>query len=372
MLKRILLFTFSLALLTFLACNKDSTGSKADNSDIPADPTNITIPAIVYNNLIPAATFGKTSGNASRIRVNLLGLVDPNTLLPITLAADYSGGTYNFYLEEDGVLKGVKLTKVSTSTVLTADIAFIVDNSGSMDQEADSVANSILEFANYLTSKGLNVRFACVGSWGQVNGAINFTDKNKLSKYLSGRSGYDYGTYRTVGFSGPDSAQLEQAAYDYAYNEVYDENGVVSILYADSLFSWRAGAQRVFINFTDEPTQPNGYMKWSTEYMCEKILGRATVHTVFSEDTTYYSGYWQDLYNEQPWLMSQCTGGTVKFVDAYATGLNLVDLPVAGALSNSYLVEYLTTSPGGAHSVVITIKTTGADGQIEYLNITYN
>ena len=33
------------------------------------------------------------------------------------------------------------------------------------------------------------------------------------------------------------------------------------------------------------------------------MVGKATVHTVFSEDTTY--GYWQDLYNERPWKMSE-------------------------------------------------------------------
>jgi len=369
MFKRFVLYVFTFTLVTIFACTKDSSGPKVNNDDIPPDPSNITVPTTSYDNLIPAATFGKTSGNPSRIRVNLLGLVNPNTLLPLVLNGDYAGGGYNFYLEEDGIIKGVKLTKVSTSTVLTADIVFTVDNSGSMDQEADSVANSILEFADYLSGKGLNVRFACVGYWGEVTGAINFTDKNKLSNYLNNRTGYDYGTYRTEGFSGADSAQLEESAYTFASN-IYNENGVVAVLFADSLFSWRAGAQRVFINFTDEPTQPDGYYDWSTAYLCEKILGRATVHTVFSEDTTYYS--WQDLYDERPWAMSQCTGGTVKFVDEYATGLNLVDLPVAGALSNSYLVEYVTTGSNATHTVVITVKVTGADGKIEYANINYN
>ncbi len=148
------------------------------------------------------------------------------------------------------------------------------------------------------------------------------------------------------------------------------------VWFADSLYSWRAGAQRVFINFTDESTQPDGYYNWSTEYMCNEILGRATIHTVFSNDTTTYdgeSGYgWQDLIDERPWAFSECTGGTIKFVDEYATGLNLADLPVAGALSNSYLVEYVTAGSNAVHTVVITIKDSGVDGKIEYANITYN
>jgi hypothetical protein len=372
MFKRFLMFTCALALVIFMACSEESTGNKADNSDIPPDPSNITVPTPVLNNLIPAATFARTGGNPGRIRVNLLGLVNPITLQPIDLFADYNESEYNFYLEEDGILKGLKLTKVSTSTVLTADIVFTVDNSGSMDEEADSVANSIIEFADFLSSSGLNVRFACIGYSvsGYVNGGVNFTTKTALQQFLN-RPYYDTGTYRTMGFFGADSADLEMAASGYA-SEVYDENGVVAVLFADSLLSWRPGAQRVFINFTDESTQPNGYYQWSTENMCNKILGRATVHTVFSEDTTYYSGYWQDLYDERPWAMSQCTGGTVKFTDGYATGLNLADLPVAGALSNSYLVEFITASATGTHTVVLTVKTTTADGRIEYINITYN
>jgi len=371
---------FSLALVTFMACTKDSSGPKVSNEDIPGDPTDIVIPALDYNNLIPSATFARTGGNTSRIRVNLLGIVNPNTQQPMDLVAEYGTGDYNFYLEEDGVLQGVKLTKVSTGTVLTADVVFVVDNSGSMYEEADSVANSIIEFANLLSASGLNVKFACVGyQYGNVNGGINFTTATKLHQYLTDRPYIYEGTDRTIGFAGPDSADIETAAYWYAYPDLSSENGVMAVLFADSLYNWRAGAQRVFINFTDESTQPNGYVHWSTEYMCEQILGRATVHTVFSSDTLTYHGEgnsgsyeWTDLWDERPWAMSLCTGGTVKFVDSYATGLNLADLPVAGALSNSYLVEFITAGSNAVHTVVITIKDTGVDGKIEYANIQYN
>ena len=370
MFKKLLLLVFSLFLVTFLACSKDSSGPKVSNEDIPENPTDIVVPATDYNNLIPSATFARTGDNPARIRVNLLGVVNPVTQQPLTLVADYGTGDYNFYLEEDEILKGVKLTKVGSGTSLAADVVFLVDNSGSMDQEADSVANSIIEFADLLANSGLNVNFACVGyQYGEVNGGINFTTKTKLQNYLTNRPYIYYGTDRTIGFSGPDSAELEDVAYYYAYPDLSSENGVMGIFFADSLYHWRAGAQRVFINFTDEPTQPNGYYRWSTEYLCNN-LSNATVHTVFSEDTTYYS--WTDLWDERPWLMSQCTGGTIKFVDSYATGLNLADLPVAGALSNSYLVEFITAGSNAVHTVVITIKDTGVDGMIEYANISYN
>jgi hypothetical protein len=253
-------------------------------------------------------------------------------------------------------------------------VVFVVDNSGSMDDEADSVANSIIEFANFLASSGLNVKFACVGyRYGNVNGGINVTTKSSLQQYLTDRPDIFFGTDRTVGFAGSDSADLANVASYYARQDLDNENGIMGIFYADSLYNWRPGAQRVFINFTDESTQPNDSYRWSTAYLCEN-LDNATVHTVFSEDTTYYhgeGGQWLDLIDEKPWAMSECTGGTIKFINSDAAGLNLADLPVAGALANSYLVEFVTADPNGLHTIKITVKGTGFDGQRVIQNVEY-
>lgn len=371
MFRHLMIILMSFLMIIVLGSCSTTSEPKSNNDDIPGDPEAINIPDLVKNNIVPAATFEKTDGNESRIKVNLLGLVDPMTLEPIDLYADYNDGTYNFYLEEDGVVQGVKLTKVSTSTQLKADIVFAVDNSGSMSEEADSIAARIVDFATFLSNEGLDAQFGCVGYDGWVNGGMNLSDHESLETFLNDRYWSNYGgTYRTYGFYGPDSADLEDVANTY-FADVWGENGVVGVFFADSVFNWRPGAQRVFINFTDEPTQPGGYYEWSTDAMCEKMLGRATVHTVFSEDTTWYSGSWDDLWQERPWEMSECTGGTVKFVSSDANELNLLDLPVTGALSNSYLVEYVTSSSSSTHTVVITVSTSTADGQIEYVDISY-
>ena len=248
-------------------------------------------------------------------------MIDPTTNLPLALSYDANNPqNSNIFVEEDGIVQGLKVTKVSTGNVLTADIVFLVDNSGSMGQEADSVAASIVAFASFLQASGLNVKFAVVGySYGYVNGGINFTSSAAISTYLN-RS---YGTYRTEGYSGPDSAALETRAY--SFGTATAENGIVAALFADSVYAWRTGAQRVFINFTDEPTQSNG-LTFTNAVGCGLLSGKATVHTVFSEDTTYY--YWNE-YNERPWDISTCTGGTIKFINSNAEGLNLKDLPVA-------------------------------------------
>ncbi len=357
--KLILITLFAFTTLVYFSC--DSAETPADNSDIPADPSGVTVPATTLNNVLPSATF-TASGN--RIKLNLLGLLDPTTQQPIALnynASNPQGS--NLFVQEDGVVKGLKVTKVGTGNVLAADVVFLVDNSGSMDAEADSVAASIIEFANFLQSSGLDAKFAVVGFSvsGDINGGINFTTAQKLSTYLN----HSYGTYRTEGFSGPDSAALETRAYSFGY--AGDENGVMAAFFADSVYSWRSGAQRVMILFTDEPTQNLNGVDWTNAQACSLLSGKATIHTVYSADTTYSS--WNQ-YNERPWEVSLCTGGTIKFIPYNAAGLTLKDLPVAGALANSYLVEYVSSQTGKAHTVKITVSTTTADG-VQTFNITY-
>jgi len=106
---------------------------------------------------------------------------------------------------------------------------------------------------------------------------------------------------------------------------------------------------------------------WTNAQACSLLSGKATIHTIYSADTTYSS--WNQ-YNERPWEVSLCTGGTIKFIPYDATGLSLKDLPVAGALANSYLVEYVTSQTGKAHTVKITVITSTADG-VQTFNVTY-
>ena len=358
----IFLFTF---IIIYSGCskkdNKPSTNNQ--NTDIPSDPGNVTVPTTVINNIQPTATFSKTSGNESRIRLNLTGMLNPVTNLPIQLVAQQ-----NLFVTEDSKVKGMLVTKVGSGNILKADIVFAVDNSGSMDEEADSVAASIIKFSQKLQSSGLDVKLAVVGyQYGNVNGGINFTNATAIQTYLN-RS---YGTYRTEGFSGTDSASLENKALTFGLG-LSDENGVLAVFFADSNYSWRSDAQRVFINFTDESVQPNGLYEWSTENLCDKLSGKITVHTVWSGDADTANAYtWQALYDERPWDMSKCTGGTVVLVPGDASGLDLSQLPVTGALSNSYLIEFLTSGSASSHTVEITVKENNADGKRIYQNITY-
>lgn len=357
--------------LCISSCDKKGTEPVDPNNDIPTDPANVTVPTPTVNNLKPSATFANTAGNDSRIRVNLLGLLDPTrSYEKITLQANQ-----NLFLTEDGVPQGFLVTPVSNTNILAADVVFAVDNSGSMAEEADSVTNSIAAFTSLLAASGLDIVFGCVGYdvGGNISGAINFTTATNLRAYLNrlSRSGSPLrGTARTVGFAGPDSAMLVTAARTFAQT-LAGENGAAGILFADSLFNRRANTQRVFINFTDEPTQPNGDARWATEKLCQTLSGRATVHTVWSGgDTLSFSEV--PLFVEKPWRMSHCTGGTVKVIPPSAIGLNLVDLPVTSALANSSLLEFVSANPNANHTIVITVKANDrADGRTVYENVKY-
>ena len=360
--KLLLVLTLVLTSLIYFSC--DTTEDPQDqNTDIPGDPTGVTVPTPTKNNVLPSGSFSTTG---SRVKLNLLGLIDPTTNQPLTLSYDASNPqNSNIFIEEDGVVQGLKVTKVGTGNVLTADIVFCVDNTGSMGQEADSVAASIIEFASFLQASGLDVKFAIVGfGYGNINGGINFTSAQTLNAYLERETGTD----RTIYFAGSDSAALTQRAYGFGYAR--DENGVIAALFADSVYSWRSGAQRVFINFTDEETQSNG-INWTNAVGCSLLSGKATVHTVYSAaDTSSGPNSAWASDNERPWELSICTGGTIKFIPSDASGLNLKDLPVAGALANSYLVEYVSAKTGVVHVVKLTVYTSTADG-VQTFNVTY-
>jgi hypothetical protein len=361
-------------LLIPVGCKKSasSTGPEnTENSDIPSDPTT-TIPTTTINNIIPSATFTKVSGNEIRIQVNLLGIIDPTTGQTIEL------NTANLFVVEDGVLQGIKVSPVGGDVTLKADVVFVVDNSGSMSEEADSIASKIIAFCNFLQSNGLDIKVGSVGYAYGINGAHNLTDPASLMTYLNQSTG----VYRTRSFGGSDSASLGLAISAF-YNS--KEDGIPAIAFADSLFSWRSSATRVYVNFTDEAIQPNNPAIWSVADFVNRWNSlKGTIHTVFSLYSSYWSGSvpdttmehenhysWTPGVAERPWTLSNLTGGTTKFIHSDATDLNLPQLPVTGALTGSYLVEYITSNPNTSHTVTIIVKTTGADGKAIFTNVTY-
>lgn len=248
-----------------------------------------------------------------------------------------------------------------------ADVVFVVDNSGSMSEEANAVARDIINWSSKLASSGLDVKFGCVGysEYGKINGAIDMTTASELSTYLNRSSG----TNRTMGFSGSNSTYLSNQAGNYKVNA---ECGAMGIRFADANFSFRTLATRFYVNFTDEPNQPANNSKYSVEFFNSQSnwnSQQGTIYTVYSGNTNYN---WQANYNEKPWLMSDYTGGLTQYTNSSFTGVDLDKLPITGAMVNSYYIYFTDIRDlfdGNPHKIKITIYS--PDGSIRAERVFY-
>lgn len=300
------------------------------------------------------------------IRIDMTGVQDPQTLDWLSLSGT-GNSDQNVWVEVDGKPKGIKVynsADENENRIVPVDLVFTVDNSGSMGEEADVIASEIYSWAQKLQATGLDIRFGCVGYdvSGYISGALSFTDASGLYAYLNR---YNVsGTSRTVGFVGPetDVAKYQSVANMY---KCPDECGMAAIRFADEQFMFRSRANRIYVNFTDEPNQNGSNARFSVESLkTDWDTSRGTIHTVYS------GGY--DVNN---YLMSEYTGGTVLNVDSNFTNVTLDILPVTDAMMNSYIVRFTDISDlldGRSHTVKITIMNSdGTAGAERIFNVIF-
>ncbi len=315
-------------------------GEGTPRGDIPDDPTEPTptLPG-TPNTSIPYPHFSPQVDEWGNhiVTMDFTGIQDPNTGEWIDLFGT-NMNNQNVWVEVDGSPKGIVVINLKDNTTrMKNDIVFTVDNSGSMSEEANAVARDIIDWSQLLANKGLDVKFGVVGYdvYGKISGALNLTDVQALNTYLSRSTG----TNRTVGFAGNDASTLQSRVS--SYNVCSDECGALAIRYADQEFNFRATANRTYVNFTDEPNQPNGKAAYSVEFFKDQSnwpASSGTVHSVFSGSKDFaVSNY----YKEQPWLISDYTGGTKIFVSSTASDLHLETLPVSDALIHSYTIRFI-------------------------------
>lgn len=271
----------------------------------------------------------------------------------LTLYGDLNAGKQNAWVSIDGKrYNNLDVTNTSSSTSLATDIIFLVDNSGSMGNEANAIATQIESWTAMLESNGLNVRFGIVGfaETGYINGAINMTTASNIKKYLDRTTG----TGRTMGFGGNDASALQTAAK--TYGSLGGENGVMALRMADEHFSFRSIANRVYIMFTDEANQTSGKSAYSVEYVKKNWNGnRGVIHVIYSNNQSISTG----TYDEKPWLLADYTGGTKTFTNSSFSGVQLVKLDITGSMIHSYLMTCpieSTLQDGKYHNVSIVVQ----------------
>lgn len=330
-------------------------------ADTEADP-NPTLPDAPNTNVANINYVVETASNGNKvIRFDLTGIQSPEN--PTEWLRLYGTNTseQNIWISIDDLPKGftIENTIDSEEQVSAVDLVFLVDNSGSMGEEANAVAKEILDWSKML-SKTLDMRFGCVGYdyGGEVNGAINMCGINEIDAFLN-RSG-KYGIDRTMGFEGPDKDVLAKEYARYSTGTWYaDECGVSSLRYADDLFNFRKNTNRVYVNFTDEPNYPQGHEPMSTQWVKDPNnwpTTKGTIHTVYS--STYVNWTERPLWEEYPWNLSAYTGGTEIKTNSSFSGVSLSTLPITGALQNSYIIKFTNVESlfdGQPHKIKITI-----------------
>ncbi len=317
-----------------------------ESPKIESDEINTNIPNISYAPVIEDGT--------AIINIDMTGISDPSTNDWIKLFGT-GEGNQNVWIDVDGQPKGVLVINNGddASKVRPVDLVFLVDNSGSMSDEANAIAGDIVSWAESLENSGLDIRFGCVGYDGRITGGINMTSYQELSSFLN----YSSGTSRTMHWGGSDANALSSAtsSYNLSYCE---ENGVAALRFADEHFSFRSNANRIYVNFTDEYNEVQRSRFTVESLKTDWNTNQGTVHTVYSAPKSDKNN---SGVSEQPWLMSDYTGGTIIFADSRFTNVTLESLPVTGAMRNSYLLRITNIdkyiNDGQDHLVRVTIDT---------------
>ncbi len=320
-------------------------------TDIPSDTQATPNPEISVNNAtIPNIQYTTVDENGvSVLRIDMTGIQDKATLEWLRLLGT-GERDQNVWVEVDGKPKGIKVYNTADdeeNASVPVDLVFLVDNSGSMSEEADAIARDITQWAEKLQTSGLDIMFGCVGYDGYITGACSLCDADELYAYLQSGTG----TSRTRGFEGTEQeiSIYQQARANYCTGA--KECGMAALRFASDNFKFRDGANRIYVNFTDEPNQPAGIDRFSVESLLtdwDTLMG--TIHTVFSDG--------QETYSEYNYLMSEYTGGTVINTGSSFSGVTLESLPVTDAMRNSYIIRFTNIDEfmdGQPHEVRITI-----------------
>jgi len=274
---------------------------------------------------------------------------------------EYTGLTASdFGLWIDGKEYVITVEPFSSTVASKADIAFAIDATGSMSGQIRNVQDSIIAFADYLTTAGLDVKFAGVDFYDRIGytgydiAAKDIDVASKIKGINLDVSVEDFktwvdGLYATSGGDGPE----------VSVDAIYELNSRVK---------WRAGAQRIIIAFTDVTSHQRDdgtdYALWTGAETINACLGKTVVHTAspagtigkpsstalgksfIGNDGKRYSGALAtstDDYDISE--IAKATGGLDLYM-TYGTKFDLSSLSIKSTIASGYRITF--TDPGGA------------------------
>lgn len=324
-----------------LSCSKDSTKPEEENlnPDIPGDSYK-PVPPPATGPLRPSlAVEPGPSNNPARIKLTVGGLLGPG-------GAPIAYNTDNLTIVEDGVVKGFKLT-LGQAAGLKADIVFVIDNTGSMGGAIAGVRASVLNFLNAIRNSGQDIQVGLVAFNDNIPPAAN-----------TGVDPADTRAHAAVYSFHNLTAAYEQASAIYQQIATLPATGggdtpelcFGGLDYARRTFSWRIGAQRIYIVITDATSWGKNYPIPNTKgidadyftdiSLSDSLRSEGSVVHCFCPDNK--SSLLASEYNVRP--LATLTGGTWTL---FSNTLDLTSLPIIGVTTASGLVEFVKNGPAG-------------------------
>jgi len=290
--------------------------------------------------------------NPGTIIVTLNALLNRVDGTPITgLSAS------NFSVYEDGIIRNISSVSETGSGATTsrADIAFLIDSTGSMKSEIQGVQDSVRAFAEYIKGKGVDVRL----------GGIEFRDVVGTSLDLTS----DYGSFESwvsslVAYGGGDDP----------------ENDVDTVMQAINTLSWRAGAQHIIVVITDatthqsvdtyfDPGEPSHY---TLQQVIDALKSKAFVldsispggtRGIRSRSMTRHGNYGsksivRDDYYPDISEAATATGGLAMMMPSDGA-IDLTVLPLAKIVISGYTIKFNSIPRGLDHSIRLVVAQDG-------------
>lgn len=254
-------------------------------------------------------------------------------------------GVGNIELTEDGVPLPLECAPLLQSPEARSDLVFVIDSTGSMEQTISTAQDSAVELAGFLAEQGLDMRFGAVEFRDDSDPAADswFFDLNasaaKLEAFIA--------TLQADG--GADEPENPLDAIHTVLNEM----------------SWRPGATRVIVLFTDAsmhvPADGTGFASHDLVEVVSQLVRYVTVHTVSS---SLGDEICLDHVHPNPRLLSCATGGTASRLETFNVG-SVKQALFAQALAESQHCTFQSADPTVPHDVEVTVRDSWNGSQLE-------
>ena len=218
----------------------------------------------------------------------------------------------NFSVYENNTLQNDLFSVTPPQTgggVRLADIIFLMDNSGSMSEEQQSVQNNMIAFVDSLVAAGVdfNLGLCRYGDFSN-NGNPVIEDNGILTN---------------------DAEYFKNVVWARNVIDGGTEPGYYAVTQSASSFSFRPGSQKIFIEITDETPDQGGATQ------------QEAINALVNNSITFFALTEADLYTMFTPLTQASNGNVFDIYSPFDQILEYITAQVA----NSYVISYRSSDP---------------------------